>query len=103
MTVPKLGLTASHAVIASRFLKPYKEQMLGESDTKDPRQSGHSAAECIEPRSAEGVECKKCSEGTYYNYLSFSFDALISNPYQLVISRRTVQPEVAELAVTASK
>ncbi len=25
-------------------------------------QSGHSAAECTEPRSAEGVECRKCNE-----------------------------------------
>ena len=26
------------------------------------RQSGHQAAECTEPRSAEGIECRKCNE-----------------------------------------
>lgn len=26
------------------------------------RQSGHTAAECTEPRSAEGVECRKCNQ-----------------------------------------
>jgi predicted SprT family Zn-dependent metalloprotease len=26
------------------------------------KQSGHSSKECTEPRSAEGVECKKCNE-----------------------------------------
>ena len=29
------------------------------------RQSGHTAAECTEPRSAEGVECKHCSESMF--------------------------------------
>ena len=33
------------------------------------RQSGHSAAECIEPRSAEGIECKKCNESRLLHYL----------------------------------
>ncbi len=27
------------------------------------RKSGHQSNECPEPRSAEGVECKRCSEG----------------------------------------
>ena len=29
------------------------------------RQSGHNAAECTEPRSAEGVECRKCNESKF--------------------------------------
>lgn len=29
------------------------------------KKSGHSSKECPEPRSAEGVECKKCNEGMY--------------------------------------
>lgn len=29
------------------------------------RQSGHTQAECTEPRSAEGVECRKCNEGLF--------------------------------------
>lgn len=28
------------------------------------RKSGHAAAECPEPRSAEGVDCKRCGEST---------------------------------------
>ena len=31
------------------------------------RKSGHTAAECEEPRSAEGVECKKCNESMLSN------------------------------------
>lgn len=34
--------------------------ILGIADTST--ESGHQANECTEPRSAEGVECKKCSE-----------------------------------------
>jgi hypothetical protein len=29
------------------------------------RQPGHSSKECPEPRSAEGVECKKCGESMF--------------------------------------
>ena len=77
--------------------------MLGGREAKDHRKSGHSAAECTEARSAEGVECNRCKESTYHSHLSFSFDALTSNPDQSVILGRTAQLEVAELVVTACK
>ncbi|KAL2045292.1 hypothetical protein N7G274_002375 [Stereocaulon virgatum] len=36
------------------------------------KQSGHTAAECTEPRSAEGVECRKCNEGMFPLILPYS-------------------------------
>lgn len=47
-------------------LVAYSSYIQGWNFTANPlitfRQSGHQAAECTEPRSAEGVECRKCNE-----------------------------------------
>ena len=57
-----LGQTSSLAATASKYqLNPF-----GGSDPLTVcRQSGHTAAECTKPRSAEGVECRKCNEGMF--------------------------------------
>lgn len=48
---------------ACRNCKCVTLDLYSDSSTNLTRQSGHSAAECTEPRSAEGVECKRCNEG----------------------------------------
>lgn len=52
----QIGLPVATASMQARVPGPYPVLTLS-------RQSGHSAADCTEPRSAEGVECKKCNEG----------------------------------------
>lgn len=34
---------------------------------KNCKQEGHNAKECPEPRSAEGVECRKCNETGHFS------------------------------------
>jgi hypothetical protein len=34
---------------------------------KNCKQEGHTAKECPEPRSAEGVECRKCNETGHFS------------------------------------
>lgn len=34
---------------------------------KNCKQEGHNAKECPEPRSAEGVECRKCNEMGHFS------------------------------------
>lgn len=48
---------------------------------KNCKQEGHKAADCTEPRSAEGVECRKCNEKGH-----FSRDVCISCPQNYAIS-----------------
>lgn len=53
---------------------------------KNCKQTGHKAADCTEPRSAEGVECRKCNQMGHFsrdvsiscpqNYISISTDRL---------------------------
>jgi hypothetical protein len=67
------------------------------------KQSGHSSKECTEPRSAEGVECKKCGESKllfsiFYCSLLIKFELVIS----LVTALRVVVEE-EELAITVVK
>lgn len=66
-------------------------------------QSGHTAKECPEPRSAEGVECKKCGES---KKLEVSRWLQLLTEFQLVTLPRIALPLVVEalaLAVTAMR
>ena len=63
------------------------------------RKSGHQAPECPEPRSAEGVECKRCNES---EYTPCCVAGACTDVFQWVTSPKTA-PTLAMHAATAAR
>jgi hypothetical protein len=63
VTAQLLARTNLLVAIAGEFLKPALLYPLLICRS----QPGHQASDCTEPRSAEGVECKRCNEGKLFS------------------------------------
>lgn len=60
----------------------------------------NSAKECPEPRSAEGVECKKCSEGMYRSKFLYN-QHVLTQPQSVTSVGTALRVVVVVLATTA--
>lgn len=58
------GLT-NLAVVTAGKVQPALTFQRKPGNQYSSRQPGHRSSDCTEPRSAEGVECKKCHEGKH--------------------------------------